>query len=956
MKKNLSLLVALLMTLAAMARPVSVDEAQRIASSYWQHALHQQVSQISVVQNTDFSTFYIFDFNQGSGFVIVPADNQAYPILGYSTNSTAAEMGPETRFWLNQYEQEISAVMAGEVVVDDELASYIKSQWDMLAGNTWLEPKSATAVNQLMTTTWNQSPYYNMYCPQNTPAGCLAIAVAQVMRYWGHPIVGQGSHSYNCSPYGTLSADFGSTTYDWAHMPNSLRSTSSATQKQAVGTLCYHVGVAMNMSYAPEGSGAYVSGGYNTAETALRGYFGYKSSLNCKYKSGYSEGTWVNLLKDEISEGRPVIYAGYDAGGGHAFVFDGYNTSNLFHVNWGWGGYYDGYYAMGALNPGGGGTGSNATNTFNSGNHALFGVEPIPTLRANPTNLILSADAESTTFNVISDGQSSALWQATSSASWLTVTPTSGAGMGTTTTITASATANTTGQERHAVVTIVEGTDTARVNISQLACQRADMCGVTIKMASSSESGWCDATMTVSSPSGAVYGQATLNSGYYDEQVIDVCSADSVMFTWNSGSSDNACSFSIVNANNVVLVNHLRTDIIHDGDQWVVNNPCAATGELEPLVFSINTNTNDTLKGDVDGGGEFELGENIVLMANAQPGYRFVKWNDNSTVNPRPLVVTATRTLTATFAALGTDTLQFENGLAAGKRGGGNNFWYGVKLEPADLVCHKMVNGVKFYATGTGTYNVKLYQGGESAPDSMVFQTTRNVTGANTDSWITLSFHTGTTIDHSKPLWVVVRCVGGSDSMAYSYYGGNENGSWYSNDDGATWQQLTQLNEPFYATWMVRPAVDYITDLFILSSSANRPTWGSVTGNGRYHYGETAVLVATPADGYYLERWTDRSTENPHPVVVVSDTTIRAVFAELPNEGIDAPEAGFSTVVMGRNVTVQGADNKAVCVFDAMGRMVFTTSCYQGQPISLPVTGVYMVRVADLAPRKIVAY
>lgn len=955
MKKFSLLLLALVMALAASARPVSVDEAASVAQSYWTNVLGQKQISCTLVSNTDFSSLYIFSMNN-EGFVIVSSDDRCYPILGYSTNNVAQEMGPETRFWLNQYEQEIQAVKAGEVDVEADLAVHNQSQWQNILQNTWSAPKSATAVSPLMTTQWNQSPYYNYYCPNGTPVGCLATAVAQVMKYWNHPVRGTGSHSYYSNLYGTLSADFGSTTYDWANMPNALRASSSSAQIQAVATLSYHVGVSMNMDYGPDGSGAYVTGGYNTAEYALPTYFGYKPSLECRYKSYYSETNWVEMLKDEIYAGRPVVYAGYDAGGGHAFVFDGYNASNLFHVNWGWGGYYNGYYAMGALNPGGGGTGTNATNTFNSGNHALFGLEPIPTLRANPSSLMLSADAGSTTFSVVSDGETSAQWQATSSASWLSVTPNHGNGMGSVTTVTATVTANTTGHERMAVVTIIEGDDTARVNVTQLTCSSADMCQLTVRMAGTNDNGWNEASLSIESPSGVTYGTAKLEAGIYAEQSFNVCS-DSVIFTWHNGSSDGVCSFSVLNANGAVVLNHDRTETIFNLDQWVVESPCAATTDVEPLTYNINAPTADSLKGVVAGAGQYVMGDTCVLLATAMPGYRFQKWSDGVVLNPRSVLVTNNRNLTAYFTTLGVDTIQYENNQISGTFGQGNDFSYAVKLRQVDLIGHRQLTGVKFYAGGVGTYRIEVYSGGEDAPDSVVYRANRNVTRNTASSWNVFSLYTPVTINHRGSLWVVITAVDCADSISYASYGGNPNGSWYTSDGGNTWSNLVQSDQPVYGTWMVRVAMDYDNAEYTLTAGSNRRSWGTVTGGGIYRYGEIATLEATPAEGCYFQRWTDKATENPHPVVVVSDTVVRAIFAEGEPEGIDnAAAAEFATLVQGRTLTVMGAQGMRLGIYDLMGRQVYAAPAYNQQPIALPFAGVYMVRVEGLAARKIVVY
>lgn len=954
MKKTALLVIALFMTLVVAANPVSKETAERVAANYWTSVLGQKLSHSDLVQVAEFQTLYIVNLS-GQGFVIVPADDRCYPVLGYSTSGIAEDMGPETRFWLNQYEQEISAIIAGEVSVDEALAAHNQAIWSDILQTSWSEPKSATSVSPLMTTQWNQSPRYNNYCPSGTPVGCLATAVSQVMKYWNHPIVGTGSHSYS-SRYGTLSADFGSTTYDWVNMPNALRYTSTSAQIHAVATLCYHVAVSMNMDFAPEGSGAYVGSGYNTAEYALPTYFGYKPSVETRYKSYYSEANWVSMLKDEISAGRPVVYAGYDAQGGHAFVFDGYNASNLFHVNWGWGGAYDGYYAMGALNPSGGGTGSNATNTFNSGNHALFGLEPIPTLRANPDYLMMSADAGSVNFNVVSDGQTSAQWHASTNASWLSITPNYGNGMGTTTTVTATATANTTGHERFAVITIVEGTDTARVNVVQLTCGSSDMCQITVQMAGTNDNGWYDASLSIDSPSGVHYGTATLATGVYAEQQFHVC-ADSVIFTWNNGTSDGSCAFSVRNAEGVVILTHDRNQVVYNQDTWVVENPCGTAGGIEPLAYNINAVTNDSVRGVVDGAGQYVFGQECVLTALAQPGYRFLKWSDNSVANPRTVLVTNNRYLTAQFTSLGVDTLQFDNGSLAGKFGYGDNFSYGIKFRPDDLVGHRELTAIKFFASGTGTYNLQVYVGGEDAPENLVYHANRNVTRNMANDWVVYSFYTPVTIDHSGNMWIVVSTTGCTDSINYANWSGNDNGSWYTADGGQTWSIMGQDGNTAHGTWLLRAAMDYDDNEYILTASSNRRAWGTVTGGGSYRYGQIAVLEATPAEGCYFDRWSDRATENPHAVVVVSDTMIRAIFAEGEPEGINPVDASaYTTLVQGRTLTVIGAQGLSVSIYDLMGRQVFATSSYTQQPISLPHTGVFMVRIQDLEARKIVAY
>ena len=238
-----------------------------------------------------------------------------------------------------------------------------------------------------MTTTWNQSPWYNEMCPYSftdsahAVTGCVATAQAQVMKYWNHPVVGYGSHSYGSSSFGPLSVVY-DTAYQWNNMPDHLGWSSSAQEIHAVAQLMFHVGVAVEMDYGVHSSGAHVIAynmyglNYPSTERSLREHFGYNPMLEARYKLLYSDEVWDKLIRNEIVHGRPVLYSGRDEAGGHAFVLDGYDSIGMFHVNWGWGGYNDGYYTTDSLSPGAGGIGGNATYTFNLENRALFGVRP----------------------------------------------------------------------------------------------------------------------------------------------------------------------------------------------------------------------------------------------------------------------------------------------------------------------------------------------------------------------------------------------------------------------------------------------------------------------------------------------------------------------------------------------------------------------------------------------------
>ncbi|MBP6659573.1 MAG: thiol protease/hemagglutinin PrtT [Chitinophagales bacterium] len=326
---------------------------------------------------TSFSetTPYIYVFNTNSkGFVLVSADDNVVPILGYSDEETIDinNIAPQTSKWLESYKNQIRDIISKGIPATDE----IRNEWQSLLSSSTINTslRGSSSVSPVIQTKWNQSPYYNALCPDNSVSGCVATAMTQIMKFWNYPANGSGFHSYNHQNYGTLSADFGSTTYQWASMPNIVNSPNSA-----VATLTYQVGVSVNMNYSPESSGAYVIANSPTpqacSEYALKTYFGYKSTLHGIERVNYSETQWMNTIKGELDAGRPILYAGFGSGGGHCFVADGYDNNSYIHFNWGWGGAYDGYFYINALNPSGTGTGG-GSGGYNTGHQAVIGIEP----------------------------------------------------------------------------------------------------------------------------------------------------------------------------------------------------------------------------------------------------------------------------------------------------------------------------------------------------------------------------------------------------------------------------------------------------------------------------------------------------------------------------------------------------------------------------------------------------
>lgn len=326
--------------------------------------------------------FYVL--NAGSdGFVIVAGDDNVSPILGYSDEGTfdPDKVPQNVAKWLEGYKTEIRYVIDKDIQANQE----ITDEWQKLKSAN-IEAISATAsVNPLIKTKWDQGTYYNSLCPDGSLTGCVATAMAQIMKYWNYPATGSGFHSYNHSTYGTLSANFGSTTYQWSSMPNVVNSSNNA-----VATLMYEVGVSVDMDYSPEGSSAYEicwDNAEDCSEYALKTYFGYKNTLQGVLKENYSQTEWLNLLKAELDAGRPILYGGDGNEGGHCFVADGYDSNNYIHFNWGWSGSCDGYFRIDALNPDGPGTPG-----YSNNQDAVIGIEPPTGTEETQNSLELAAE------------------------------------------------------------------------------------------------------------------------------------------------------------------------------------------------------------------------------------------------------------------------------------------------------------------------------------------------------------------------------------------------------------------------------------------------------------------------------------------------------------------------------------------------------------------------------------
>lgn len=334
------------------AKRITQWQAQQQAYSFWGKQMPQKAKAKSRAATTASRSdaYYVFN-NDAGGFVIIAGDDAVTPVLGYtSTGSFDAENLPDgLKDLLKSYERQIAAL--GD--------NYVANRTATRAG--------FTGEKLLNTAKWNQGNPFNKYTPNNYVTGCVATAGAIVMKHHGYPAKGTGSHSYTWNGK-TLTANF-EHDYDWASMPAKYDGTNDAAF-DGVARLMADLGVAVEMQYAKNGSGAYIG----NMISALQKYFGYSKLTYLASIDDMEAEAWNAKLRGEIDANRPILYSASDASaGGHSFIIDGYKDES-FSVNWGWGGYCNGFYQIGALNPES--AGRPTGDKYNIGQTAVIGLQP----------------------------------------------------------------------------------------------------------------------------------------------------------------------------------------------------------------------------------------------------------------------------------------------------------------------------------------------------------------------------------------------------------------------------------------------------------------------------------------------------------------------------------------------------------------------------------------------------
>lgn len=396
MRKGLLIVMAFLCSVLAHAGGVSREAALEKARAFMKTKGLVMPRQMSMAASAprrksrpqEEACYYVF--NADRGYVIVSGDDRTVPILGYSLMGSydPDNIPANMRAWLQGYADQIEALDSLGVTAKYEApdASGQPSQDGNVARPA--SQMSNNAIAPLLTSTWDQAIPYCLETPIQTIGsyqyytytGCVATAMAQVINYHKYPdATFAAMPSYTTRTVGiNVPGIAAGSAIDWANMADDYSNyqNMSSASCQAVADLMHYCGVSVQMDYTAysSGSGAY----HNDIAPALKTYFGYDANLHTANRCDYTISQWNSLLLQELTNNRPVIYGAQSNGGGHEFVIDGYDGNELFHVNWGWSGSCDGYFAISVLNPHSteGAGASSSSDGYSMDQQAVVGVQP----------------------------------------------------------------------------------------------------------------------------------------------------------------------------------------------------------------------------------------------------------------------------------------------------------------------------------------------------------------------------------------------------------------------------------------------------------------------------------------------------------------------------------------------------------------------------------------------------
>ncbi|MFC4665371.1 thiol protease/hemagglutinin PrtT [Falsiporphyromonas endometrii] len=312
--------------------------------------------------------YYIYSNGENGGFVFVSGDDRLPSILGYSMTGSynPKDIPDEIRAFFDWYTASLREILKRDRAA---INAFFSS-----SPNLFVKSEVAPLLKDIE---WGQDYPWNEKTPLNyynnhTFVGCVATCMSQIMKYYEWPDQSEGYHEYKENER-WHKIHFGNR-YNWSAMPNKIIGKQVSKEAvDALSTLCYDVGLCMDMTYGDVASGAYMQ---NAVEGVAR-HFKYSKGAVLRYRFNYSRAQWEYLLKNELSCGRPIPFGGISQSVGHAFVCDGYDKEGRFHINWGWSGKYNGFFFINALTPEGTGIGGGDQGSgYNYRQSAICGFAP----------------------------------------------------------------------------------------------------------------------------------------------------------------------------------------------------------------------------------------------------------------------------------------------------------------------------------------------------------------------------------------------------------------------------------------------------------------------------------------------------------------------------------------------------------------------------------------------------
>ena len=835
------LLLMLFVAFPSFAENVPVTAAQRVGQTFMNAKLEKnsELTLIDISENTNLSNIYVF--GNESSFVIVSGEDCVIPILGYSTEGGFdTNQIPECVIdWLRSYDEAIESAKERRL----EPTSEIRTEWEKLLNGQRLEPKSRSIVAPLVRTKWGQMTPYNNLCPiklsdstAHVPAGCGAIAMAQIMNYWEHPVRGEGSHLYEHEEYGIQYADFGATTYDWDNMKNVYYKGYNNAEAEAVATLVYHCGVSVEMDYDPNGSNVRRP----IMDDALRDYFDFNPMLEYYHKSeGFTNEQWIARLKGDLDNGQPVLYRGRNPqhhNVAHIFICDGYDENSLFHFNWGLEGAYDGFFVIGALYPG--------PDDYSDDNYAIFDCFPNQTSINPPASInALVVDRNVTiSWSLVGDASSYKVYR-----------------------------------DENMIACGIQGTSFNDSNVTY---------GYHSYYVKSVKS---DGTMSLRSN---VVSVDVHYSGPLPEGLEASVNNQSVHVSWQIPVSE----YSILQYGSGAF--HNSFGLPNSGLFWGQRYTREALSDYIGMAVekvSVYFNSSGTYTLIINSGDETNTTDEIFSL-----DYEAVSIGWQDIVLPNPVCIDFSKDLwIVVHADIGISSpasycsYSGENVFEAGYWSSAGFIW---KHNP-NILSGNYSWMMKTFITD-GTYSYNLYRNGNTIannlsgnsytdsnlPDGLYnYYVTTNYFGGESDPSNTVQVQVG------NPMYTITTNVspanGGTVTGGGTYPAGstvtltaNANPSYTFSqwNDGSTDNPRTitvNANATYTAT--------FTQDQYSVTTYVNPAGAGTVTGGGTYHYGDTPTLIATANTGYEFQGWSDGDTQNPRTITVTGNASYTAIFSEV---------------------------------------------------------------------------